>query len=140
MPQPPVLDFLFTMRATLGASQRIGRGPIGTRVIVPVTGGTFEGPKLSGVVMENGGDWVQVREDGSLRLDVRITLHTADAANIYMAYTGIGISVDGQNQLRTAPLFETGDERYAWLNRLQAVATGTSGNGEVNYDVFALTL
>ena len=140
MPEPPALDFLFTMRATLGASQRIGRGPIGTRVVVPVTGGTFEGPKLSGVVMENGGDWVQVREDGSFRLDVRITLHTADGANIYMAYTGIGVSVDGRNQLRTAPLFETGDERYAWLNRLQAVAAGSSGNGEVNYDVFALTL
>lgn len=141
MPEPPGLEFLFTMRAKLAAGQPIPGGPAGTRVIVPVTGGTFAGPKLSGTIMDNsGGDWVQVRADGSFRLDVRITLRTDDGANIYMAYAGIGISVDGQNQLRTAPLFESGDERYAWLNRVQAVAAGSSGDGEVSYDVFAVTV
>ena len=141
MPEAPRLEYLFTMTATLAAAQAIRGGPVGTRMIFPVTGGTFDGPRLAGTIVANsGGDWVQVRADGSFRLDVRITLRTKDGADIYMAYAGIGVSDAGKTTIRTAPLFETGDERYAWLNRIQAVASGASNAGTVSYDVFELAI
>jgi len=114
-------------------------GPRGTRVIAIVTGGSFEGPKLRGTVDNSGGDWVTMRADGSFTLDVRILMHTDDGAEIFMRYEGVGIPGPDGLKLRTAPMFETGDERYAWLNNVQAVATGTSANGVVTYDVYALT-
>lgn len=129
------VEFLFAMRATLATPMVTG-----TRVIVPVTGGTFEGPKLKGTVSgQAGGDWVTARPDGSLRLDVRITLVTDDGALIYTTYTGIGIVSGDGRALRTAPLFETADPRYAWLNNVLGVATGTSAENTVTYDVYALS-
>jgi hypothetical protein len=104
--------------------------------VVDASGGTFEGPKLKGTVKAPGGDWVTVRPDGVLQLDVRVLLETDDGAIILMQYKGIG--VDGGSNIRTAPLFETGDERYAWLNSVQAVAHGSTGDGDVTYQVYAL--
>jgi len=135
------VDHLFTMTGTIGKASIVGAAPGGTRVVVPVTGGTFEGPKMRGTIVENsGGDWVVARADGSMRLDVRITLLTDDGALIYMSYNGFRTTKGETAVLRTAPYFETGDERYAWLNSVQGVATGTSGPGTVEYEVFALSV
>jgi hypothetical protein len=133
------VEHLFTLRANLGPATVIQGGPQGNRVLVPVPGGSFEGAKLRGTVVANsGGDWVTQRADGSVRLDVRITLMTDDGAAIYMAYNGIGVPGDGGLALRTAPLFETGAEKYAWLNAVQGVAAGASASGTVTYEVYAL--
>lgn len=132
------VEHLFTITAETSPPTMIQGGPQGNRMIVYVTGGTFEGPKLRGKVANGGGDWLTLRADGTFKLDVRITLHTDDGAAILMTYTGIGKSVGGVPQLRTAPVFETGDERYRWLNGIQAVATGTPGQGNVTYQVYAL--
>ncbi len=132
------VEHLFTMTAALGTRVMVGNGPAGQRVVVEVTGGTFEGARLKGTIIGTGGDWVLIRPDGSMKLDVRLTLQTADGAVLYMSYTGIGIRQGERNALRTAPLFETGDERYAWLNTVQAVGTGSSGGESVTYDVYAL--
>jgi hypothetical protein len=134
------VEYLFTITAQTVAPVMMQNGPQGTRVIVGVTGGTFEGPKLKGTVAANGGgDYLTSRADGSVKLDVRIVLNTDDGAVILMTYNGIGLTRDdGSLSLRTAPLFETGDERYSWLNRVQAVATGAPGRGDVSYTVSAL--
>lgn len=55
-----------------------------------------------------------------------------------MTYHGIGRDAGAGLQLRTAPMFETGDARYAWLNAVQAVATGAPGQGGVTYEVYQL--
>ncbi len=139
MPDAPKLEFLFTLTANLReGSPVLAGGPQGTRVVVTVVGGTFEGPKLRGTVDNSGGDWVTVRADTSIKLDVRVMLKTDDGADIFMRYEGTGVRVDGTLRLATAPMFETGNERYAWLNNTQAVATGVSGNNVVTYDVFAV--
>lgn len=133
------VEHLFTMTAATGKGLPVTGGPQGSRVVVPVTGGSFKGPRLEGKVAEEpGGDWVTVRADGSIRLDVRVVLQTVDGANILVTYSGIGNQVNGVLQLRTTPQFETGDERYAWLNSVQAVGIGTSGGGEVRYEVYRL--
>jgi len=84
--------------------------------------GAFEGQKLRGTIADApSGDWVYSRPDGSIKLDVRVTLLPVDGAAILMTYSGIGVPKDGAMSLRTAPQFETGDERYGWLNNVQAV-------------------
>ncbi len=133
------VEYLFTMSATLRPDPSvIANGPQGSRVVVVVTGGTFEGPRLRGTVDNSGGDWVTARPDGSIKLDVRALLHTDDGADILVTYTGIGTRTPDGLQIRTSPLFETGDERYAWLNNVQAVGIGKAGTNLVTYDVFAL--
>lgn len=141
MPTGPTLEYLFTLTANLReGSAVLANGPQGTRVVVTVVGGSFEGPKLRGTVDNSGGDWVTVRADGNIKLDVRIMLKTDDGADIFMRYEGTGVRIDGQLRLATAPMFETGDERYAWLNNTQAIATGTSANNVVTYDVYAVVV
>lgn len=128
------VEHLFSLHATLAQSIVIQDGPQGTRFIAPVNGGTFEGPKMRGTIApQPGGDWVTVRADGTMKLDVRIVLQTDDGASILVQYYGTGSREAG---VRSAPIFETGDERYAWLNNVLAVGIGTPGQGEVHYDVY----
>ena len=107
-------------------------------MIAPITGGQFEGPRLRGRVLPGGGDWTLLRADGVLELDLRLTLETDDGALIHMtsfgyrhgppevlAALGRGESVDPASYyFRTTPRFETGDPRYAFLNRILAVSAG----------------
>ena len=135
-------EFLFTITAQTAEKPpvMIPAGPAGTRVIVTAMSGEFAGPKLRGKVADAaGGDWVTIRADGTMSLDVRLVLQTDDGAAIYMTYTGLGRrEADGSTVIRTVPRFETGDERYAWLNGVQAVAHGTTTPGTVTYDVYSL--
>lgn len=135
------VQFLFRFEAQLGSRAVIENGPQGSRVIRNVTGGWFEGPSLNGTVEAPGGDWVTNRADGtSSKLDVRLTLRTHDGAVILMTYNGIGFRTEtGEVVLRTAPLFETGDARYTWLNRVQAVGIGQlQDTSTVTYEVYGL--
>jgi hypothetical protein len=134
------VQHLFTVTAQTTPPMMVQNGPQGTRMVVGVTGGTFEGPRLKGTVAPNaGGDYVTVRADGTIKLDVRLVLTTEDGATILMTYNGIGKPREGGGyDLRTAPLFETGDARYTWLNSVQAVATGAPGRGNVTYTVYEL--
>jgi hypothetical protein len=96
--------------------------PGGTMSTVAVTGGWFEGPKLKGKVVSPGGDWYVRRPDGSLVLDLRMTLQTDDNAKILMTYRGISYTPKGgQYYGRITPVFQAGVEKYSWLNNVVAV-------------------
>ncbi len=62
---------------------------LGSRQIYPITGGTFEGPRLRGTALRGGGDWFIRRPDGAIELDVRVTLQTDDDELIYLTYRGL---------------------------------------------------
>lgn len=135
------VEHLFTLTAELGDSSNalIKNGPQGSRTIASVTGGSFSGDRLSGTIVPPGGDWVSVRSDRSIRLDVRLLLVTDDGESILMTYNGVGTrEKDGTTSLRTAPTFETGAENYTWLNNVQAVGIGTAQPGTVTYEVYSL--
>jgi feruloyl esterase len=145
------LDYLMTYHADLKPPVAVGQGPLGLRQIYDVAGGTFEGPRLRGTILPSGADWLLVGSDGIGRLDVRGTFVTDDGALIYMQYFGVldfapvaaklasGAEIDfGETYFMTAPRFETGDERYAWLNRIAAVGEGRGGTGWVEYRVYQL--
>lgn len=132
------VEFLFHMDVGLIEATRISPGPHGDRLIVGVGEGRFEGPKLSGRFLPGpGSEWATMRPDRSLRVDVRLVLETDDGARILMTYGGVAVPDDsGKLAIRTAPVFETGDERYAWLHHVQAIGLGGQGGRGVAYDVY----
>ena len=75
---------LFVMHLKVRELLRVGATPAGFRRVGLVFGGSFEGERLSGDVLDGGGDWQTVREDGTTTLDVRLVLKTRDDALIGM--------------------------------------------------------
>ncbi|MBW8723950.1 MAG: DUF3237 domain-containing protein [Inquilinus limosus] len=144
---------LFTLSMTLHPMHELGPTPAGERRVVPVSGGRFEGDRLSGEVLPHGGsDLLLTRADGSFQQDVRLTLHAQDGALILMTYRGVrhappevgdriarGEAVArSEYYLRIAPFFETAAPAHAWLNRIVAVGIGERRPGGVSYDVFEI--
>jgi hypothetical protein len=129
---------LMTLQVAVGGSKKIGAVPRGTRIIATITGGRFEGPRLRGKVLPGAGDWLLLRQDGVLELDLRATLETDDGALIHMSSFGLrhgpadviaaiarGESVDPSlYYFRTTPRFESSHPKYAYLNRVLAVSSG----------------
>lgn len=49
--QPPTMKLLYRMEAKLGERFSLGPVPNGQeRIVIPIVGGTFEGPRLSGTI------------------------------------------------------------------------------------------
>ncbi len=63
--------------------------PYGKRIIANVDGGHFEGPNIKGTVQPPASDWLLIRADNSVQLDVRVSLVADDNALIYMSYQGL---------------------------------------------------
>ncbi|HEY6173209.1 MAG TPA: DUF3237 domain-containing protein [Kofleriaceae bacterium] len=144
---------LFTIQIQLHPMQQIGTTPLGTRRVVPVSGGSFTGERLRGTVLPHAGsDWLLERGDGSFQQDARFTLETDDGALILMSYRGVrhgspevaarlarGEDVPAtEYYLRTAPFYETSAPRYAWLNTIVSVGVGRRIPGGVIYDVYEI--
>ena len=144
------LQALFSAQITLAPPQELGETPTGRRRIIGITGGRFGGERLSGRVLPGGADWQLIRADGVAELDARYTLETSDGALIFVQNKGVrhgppevmkklmaGEAVDpALYYMRTTPSFETGDSRYAWLNRIVCVAAGARRAGAVELEVF----
>ncbi|WP_407521426.1 DUF3237 domain-containing protein [Methylobacterium oryzisoli] len=152
-PLPLNTEFLFRLSLSVAAPQVVGPTRSGTLRIVPVTGGTFEGPRLRGEVAAGGaGDWLRVEPDGTTHLDVRLTLRESGGGLIYCQYTGLragspevmerlgrGEAVEpAAYYFRTAVRFETGAADLAWLNRLIAVGVGQRPPTGPVYDIYAI--
>ena len=146
------LEPLLKAEITLAAPQELGDTPHGRRRVIPITGGSFRGERLAGRVLPGGADWQVIRADGVAELDARYTLETDDRALIYVRNFGYrhgpaevirrlaaGEAVDpALYYMRTTPRFETGAERYRWLNGLICVATGARRAAAVELEVFAV--
>jgi hypothetical protein len=128
----------------------LGKTPKGNRLIAEVTGGTVSGPLLQGTILAGGGDWLLLRDDGVMELDVRLTIEATDGSHIYVSYKGMrhgpkevmdkmaaGEAVDPELvYFRVAPVFETSAESHDWLNRHLFVATGVRNPTGPTYSVF----
>jgi hypothetical protein len=144
---------LFDISIELHPIQVLGKTPAGERRIIPVSGGTFAGDRLRGVILPHAGsDLLLTRSDGSYQQDVRLALRTDDDELILMTYRGVrhsspavaariiaGERVDSSEYyLRTAPFFETAADQYAWLNNIVTIGVGErTPNGAV-YQVFEI--
>lgn len=120
----------------LAAVTGIGAVPGGTRMIAPVAGGRLVGERLNATVRP-GHDWLVARGDGSMAIDVRLTLDSDDGAAIYLTYQGTmsgeGLALlssgapmpPGSYRINIVARFECGDPRYAWLNHALVIGVGT---------------
>jgi hypothetical protein len=127
-----LLDVIFETNGT-------AIGTIGTRTIVSVTGGTFEGPKLKGTVLPPGADYVMAITPTFRKLDVRTIFLTDDNQKIYFTYGGVlSTPASGERYWRTTPMFETGAEKYKWLNEIVCVGVPFEVPNRVSYRVFRI--
>lgn len=130
------LEFLMEYSGRQQAAiANVGPGPFGTREIHTAAGGSFEGPRLKGRLLPGSSDAGLIDADHVMRLDLRIILQTDDGAYIFLQGGGIWrrdptrqprpkeeLAEYGDMYIMATPRFETGDERYKWLNELVCVA------------------
>lgn len=138
MQEAPGLRHLADLDVELAAPIELGDGPRGRRRIIPIIGGTVTGERLSGEILNLGADWQTVFSDGTAELDTRYAMRSHDGASIDIRNFGYrhgpkdvlealvrGEAVDPSlYYMRTQPRFETGDARYAWLNRIVCIGSG----------------
>jgi hypothetical protein len=142
---------LFVLREAIPPLLVVGETPNGFRRVGMVQGGSFEGERLSGVVV-TGNDWQTLRKDSCMKLDVRMVLKTTDDALITMAYNVVragppevmaamdrGEAPDPSTYyFRMVASFETSAKQYDWINRIIGVGIGNRlADGPV-YSVFEL--
>jgi hypothetical protein len=129
----PRLEFVFEEMVELGNPMHPGATPWGERNIVPITGGTFAGPNMSGKVLPGGWDWQLVSKSGCMRLQADYMIQTNDGAIINVLNKGTMCNSAGRPGFAaTMPVFEAPLGRYEWLNEGAYVGTleVTSHNGK----------
>jgi hypothetical protein len=149
-------EFLFDLHIKVAPPIMVGQTPMGFRLIANITGGHFQGPSMSGRILASGGDWVIIRPDGSLAIDVRIVLETEDNVLIYADYRGRQFmsqevseklnNPDTAGQVdsslyywRTSLLFEVPvNSAYDWLNNVVAVGIGHRVSDTFDYSVHVI--
>lgn len=142
-----------------GAILPLGQSPWASRRVGYVTGGSFEGPRLKGEILPGGGNWSTSGEmtpgQAVGTFDARVVWKTHDGAMIYVTYTGRSVISDevstafrdparadgvpsSDYYIRIAPVFETADPRYAWLNGVLAVGCGNRTGTGIRHSIFAI--
>ncbi|HEX7857717.1 MAG TPA: DUF3237 domain-containing protein [Sphingobium sp.] len=136
------LKLLCTVDVEVAPPLAVGKTPGGNRSIselrsVIVTSERVNA-RLAGAA---AADWILVK--GKVGdVDVRMTVRTDDDALIYVTYTGkLDLARAGGPVVTVAPTFETGDERYAWLNDIQAIGrgiltVGAGGSARIDYTFY----
>ena len=117
----PQLEFVMQLKVTLGETYSCGETQHGRRTVIPITGGTFEGPNIKGTILNGGADY-QLANGGRTEIEAIYSIKTDDG--IYIHIRNRGIIASGQAEegrpsfyFRCAPQFEApSDSKYAWLN------------------------
>ena len=136
----PRLTLIYRLEASLAQPLVLGDVAGGHRRIVPLTGGTFTGPEISGKLLPGASaDWQIVLPDGSTLGDIRYTLQTDAGDLLYVQSRGVrhgspevlarlarGEDVDaGEYTFRTSTQIETAAPDLDWLNK--GVFVGVAG-------------
>ena len=118
----PQLEFALQLKVTLGQAFSIENTQHGRRTVIPITGGTFEGPGIKGTIINGGADYQLANAQGRTELEAIYCIKTDDGVYIHVRNRGIiasGQDADGKPSFyfRAAPQFEAPtDSKYGWLN------------------------
>lgn len=110
----PELEHIIDLNVSIGTPINVGKTPGGIRNIIPITGGTFCGPRIKGKILSGGADYQMMSDDHSRnQLEAIYNLQTDDGISIHIRNKGI--STD--DYFYCSPTFEApSDSKYAWLN------------------------
>jgi hypothetical protein len=118
----PQLEFALQLKVTLGQAFSIENTQHGRRTVIPITGGTFEGPGIKGTIINGGADYQLANAQGRTELEAIYCIKTDDGVYIHVRNRGIiagGQDADGKPTFyfKAAPQFEApADSKYGWLN------------------------
>lgn len=130
-PEAPGLEFVCELKVKLNPALVVGETGHGVRRIIPIIGGTVQGPKMKGEILSGGADWQVVRKDGVAELEAHYQFKTDDGVLVYIKNVGIraatpevaariakGEQVDpNEYYFRAVPKFEAPfGSKYEWLN------------------------
>ena len=148
---PPALEFEFRMRVQIGEPLDQGTWDGQRRRVMPIAGGTFEGPRFSGSILPGGADWQSVRvSDGVARIDARYTLRHDDGTLVMMVDRGVRrgppevmarlaageVIEPSLYYFRTTPRFEVQDGAHRWLADHVFVGRGQRRPDAVELEIF----
>lgn len=126
----PQTEFVMQLKVKLGAPYSVGETPKGRRTVIPITGGTFEGPQLKGTILEGGADW-QLAKGNRTEIEAIYSIKTDDGVYIHIRNRGIIAGGEGGFYFKAAPQFEAPeDSKYAWLNNALFLCAPAWGPGE----------
>lgn len=115
----------------------IGKTPAGVRIDFPFEG-TATSEHWEGERPVSGVDYVMVRADGNMDLDIHATIGERKEA---VSYKAIGVSIANEDQSadpKELIVFHTANEELAWLNDEVAVAFGHGAGGTITLDVYLI--
>lgn len=153
-PETPQLEFVCELKVTTDKAMTVGVTAHGERRIIPITGGTFEGPKMNGAVLNGGADYQYAAKDNTrTEIEAIYNLKTDDGVLIHIRNLGIisrtkeeaeaiakGSPIDWTKiYFRAAPKFDApNDSKYDWLNNAIFVCKGipSGGKGYVTIQVW----
>lgn len=136
-PQQPGLSFVCQLNVKIGTAYVVGETPRGTRRIIPILGGTVEGPSLKGEILPGGADWQIVRKDGVAELEAHYQFKTDDGVIIYIKNVGLRVATTevaariargeqvnpAEYYFRAIPKFEAPSGKYDWMNNAIFICT-----------------
>lgn len=136
--QEPRLTYVMELKVTCAEPFSCGQTSRGHRVVIPITGGTFEGPNIRGEVLSGGADYQYVdSQAGRTELEAIYCIRTDDGVNIHVRNCGLLCVADGAPYFRTAPRFEAPrDSRYNWLNDAIFVCVPHVADGYISLKVW----
>lgn len=149
---PPKLAHVVDLTVELDPILEMGPSNTGQRRIIPIVGGTAEGDRIQGEVMNLGADWQTIYPNGVAHLDTRYGIKTHDGAIIEVVNVGLrhgpaevmarvaqGEDVDPMSYyMRTHCRLESGDPRYDWVNRSLFLSLGGRRASSVVVSVYEI--
>jgi hypothetical protein len=130
----PSLEKFCTITGDMGM-RIIGEAPAGMRIDFQFEG-TATSPHWEGERVVVGIDYVTVRSDGNMDLDIHASIGEKRET---VAYRGIGVSIanpDRSAEPRELLTFQTGNDDLAWLNNEIGVAFGHGEAGKLTVEVY----
>jgi hypothetical protein len=124
-------ELIMRLHVTISEPLIVGKTLRGTLAIIPITGGTFEGPHIRGRVCLGGADWNTRISDSFSHVFAKYWLQTDDGE--YMSIENEGL-IDNTKALETViktnPRFEVnGKGKYKFLE--SGVYTGELTGGKI---------
>jgi Protein of unknown function (DUF3237) len=138
-PEAPAISFVCELKVKLKPALVVGETPHGTRRIIPIIGGAFDGPNMKGEVLDGGADWQIVRKDGVAELEAHYQIKTDDGVIIYIKNVGMRVATpevaariakgekvsDKEYYFRAIPKFDAPiGSKYEWMNNAIFVCKG----------------